>query len=150
LIVVADPPAAPAPAAPAGRRRWRYAAAGTLVIAAGLTSRSDWLSLPPFFAKYGGDALWALLVFLGLAFVLARAPLRTVAILAIVFCWGIECSQLYQADWIFSLRRTLFGRLVLGSTFNPPDLLAYLAGIAVGIQAETRWLGPSANPRRPR
>jgi hypothetical protein len=146
-MVVPDSPVTPA-TAPAGRRRWRYAAAGALVIAAGLASRSDWLSLPPFFAKYGGDALWALLVFLGVAFGLAHARIATVAILAIVFCWGIECSQLYQADWIVSLRRTLFGRLVLGSTFNPPDLLAYLVGIAAGIQAEIRWLGPAANLRR--
>lgn len=146
-MVVPDSPVTPATAV-AGRRRWRYAAAGALVIAAGLASRSDWLSLPPFFAKYGGDALWALLVFLGVAFGLAHARIGTVAILAIVFCWGIECSQLYQADWIVSLRRTLFGRLVLGSTFNPPDLLAYLVGIAVGIQAEIRWLGPAAHLRR--
>src|SRR5689334_7296416 len=43
------------------RRRWLYALFGSAVMALGLLSRSEFLSLTPFLAKYAGDALWALL-----------------------------------------------------------------------------------------
>lgn len=56
--------------------------------------------------------------------------------MALVFSWSIEFLQLYHAPWIDSIRSTLMGRLVLGSTFNSPDLIAYLVGIAIGVSVE--------------
>jgi len=47
------------------RHRGLYALWVAAVIGAGLSSRSEWLALPPFVAKYAGDALWALMIFLG-------------------------------------------------------------------------------------
>ena len=47
-------------------------------------------------------------------------------------CLGIsvlvEVSQLYQADWINGIRRTLVGALVLGNSFVWSDLLCYMSG----------------------
>src|SRR5688572_12269197 len=118
--------------APVQRKRLAYASAAALVIGAGLLWRSGLVSLPAFLFKYGGDALWALVVFLGLGFVFPRSSILRISLAAIVFAWSIEFLQLYQANWIETLRATLFGRLVLGATFNSPDLVAYVVGVAVG------------------
>ena len=42
--------------------------------------------------------------------------------------------------WIDGIRSTRLGRVVLGSTFNSPDLLAYVIGIALGALAERLYL----------
>jgi hypothetical protein len=60
-----------------------------------------------------------------------------VALLALTFSSAVEFSQLYNAPWIDALRATLPGRLVLGSTFNWPDLPAYALG--VGHAAWLEW-----------
>ena len=120
------------------RSRAIYALAALLVIGTGLLWRSGWLPLPSALAKYGGDALWALMVFLGLGFALPRSSTTHVALIAVGFAWSVEFLQLYHAPWIDGIRATLLGRLVLGSTFNSPDLLAYVIGIGLGAFAE--WI----------
>lgn len=118
------------------RSRPLYAVLIVLVISAGLLWRSSFMPLPSFLAKYGGDALWALLVFVGLGFVFNRASTLRLALGALGFSWAVEFSQLYHASWIDEIRSTLPGRLILGSTFNWPDLPAYALGIAMGAVAE--------------
>jgi hypothetical protein len=120
------------------RRRSRlvYACFGLAVMALGLLSRSDWVRLPPFLAEYAGDALWALLVFLGLAFLLPTRSTALVAGLAILFACAIELSQLYHAPWIDAIRRHRLAALVLGDTFVWADLAAYAVGIGTGAAAE--------------
>ena len=56
--------------------------------------------------------------------------------MAICFAWAVEFMQLYHAHWIDGIRATRLGRVVLGTTFNSPDLLAYAVGIAVGALVE--------------
>lgn len=107
-----------------------------LVLGAGLLWRSRYLPLSPFLSKYGGDALWALAVFLGAGLCFRYATTWRITLIALGFAWGIEFSQIYHAPWLDQLRSSLPGRLVLGSTFNVPDLLAYVLGIAVGAAAE--------------
>ncbi len=101
-----------------------------LVMMSGLSWRSG--GLPPFVSKYGGDLLWALLVFCAFAFIFPRAATLHLTLLALGFAWAIEFSQLYHADWIDQIRATRIGALTLGSVFNWPDLLAYAIGVAVG------------------
>jgi hypothetical protein len=119
----------------------RYAAVGTAVVAAGLFWRSGFIPLPPSLSNYGGDALWALMVFVGFGFLFPRASTLLAALLALAFAWSVEFSQLYTAPWIDAVRATLPGRLVLGNTFNWGDLVAYAVGIALGAVAEWRWRG---------
>lgn len=126
---------------PSSRNRAVYAALAVAVVAAGLLWRSGFIPLPPDLSNYGGDALWALMVFAGCGFLFPRASTLTLALLALTFAWGIEFSQLYHAPWIDAVRATLPGRLVLGSTFNWPDLPAYALGVGIGAWAEWRWRG---------
>ncbi len=121
---------------PLPRRRPWYAILIALVVTAGVLWRSPLLPLPWFAAKYGGDALWALMVFFGFGFLLPRASTRQLAVGSLCFAWAVEFSQLYHAPWIDMIRSTLAGRLVLGATFNWPDLPAYAVGIAVGVLVE--------------
>ncbi len=116
--------------------RFKYVIGMAAVIAAGLWWRSAANPAGPFLHKYGGDALWALLVFLGFRCVLIRAALLRVTLVSLAFCSAVEFSQLYHAPWIDSIRATRLGALALGSTFNAPDLLAYTLGIALGSGLE--------------
>lgn len=118
------------------RNRLLYAVTLMLVLGTGLLWRSHYLPLSPFFSKYGGDVLWALAVFLAAGLCFPRASTLRIMLLALGFAWGIEFSQLYHAPWIDQLRSSLLGRLILGSTFNAPDLLAYVIGIVLGAVAE--------------
>ena len=121
------------------RMRSRLLYALLAVVAAGLLWRCGVIPLPQWLSNNGGDALWALMVFVGFGFLFPKASTLTVALLALTFAWGVEFSQLYHAPWIDAIRATLPGKLVLGNTFNWPDLLAYALGIALGALVEWRW-----------
>ncbi len=129
------------PARNRARIRIVYALMAVAVIAVGLLWRSGLIPLPQWLSNNGGDALWALMVFVGIGFLIPRASTLVVALLALTFSWGVEFSQLYHAPWIDAVRATLPGRLVLGTTFNWPDLPAYALGIALGAWVERRWRG---------
>ncbi len=102
-------------------------------MALGLVWRSPRLHLPHFVAKYGADSLWALLVFLGIRFLVPRPNIWRAAAAATAFSFAIEFSQLYHAPWIDAIRRTTPGRLILGDVFNWPDFGSYVVGIACGV-----------------
>ena len=119
------------------RSRPIYCVAILAVIALGLLSRRFPQFLPAALGKYPGDALWALMVFLGFGCVFRHAPTIVVALAALAFSFAIEFSQLYHAPWIDAVRATLPGRLVLGSGFAWMDLVAYAVGIWVGVICET-------------
>jgi hypothetical protein len=134
---------------PIERHRPIYALLAALVIGTGLLWRSDLLPLSSFLSKYGGDALWALVVFLGFGFVFPQSSTLRVGLMALCFAWAIEFSQLYHAPWIDAIRSTRLGGLVLGSSFNVPDLFAYAAGITVGVLAEWAYFArKNANPHQ--
>ena len=62
-------------------------------------------------------------------FLIKHKPIQ-IAILSLIICYGIEFFQLYQADWIIAIRKTLLGRYVLGQGFLWTDLAAYTFGVA--------------------
>jgi hypothetical protein len=121
--------------APKRNRLW-YGFCIVLVVTGGLLWRHPWFSLPAAVSKYGGDALWSLFVFLGFGFLLPRSSTRRTAILAILFSFAVETSQLWHAPWIDAVRETRLGALALGSVFHWPDFVAYILGIAIGATAE--------------
>ncbi|ENQ3080644.1 DUF2809 domain-containing protein [Bacillus cereus] len=118
------------------RNRFLYAIITIIVIILGLTSRKLAHVLPHILNTYLGDALWALMIFIGFGFIFNRVQTKVLALLAISFCYIIEFSQLYHASWIDHIRETTLGGLILGYGFLWSDLLAYTIGIGVGVIGE--------------
>ncbi|MFG2988232.1 DUF2809 domain-containing protein [Streptomyces sp. NPDC048257] len=129
-----DSAAAPDPV----RTRLVAAGAAALTVGAGLGLRAV---AAGSLGKYGGDALYTVLL---LALVVLAAPRMTplrAAGIALAASWGIEFLQLSAVPAELS-RHSAVARLVLGSTFNAPDLFWYVAGAAAG------WLVHTALSRR--
>lgn len=118
------------------RNRFLYAIITIIVMIFGLTSRKIAHMLPHILNTYLGDALWALMIFIGFGFIFNRVQTKVLALLAISFCYIIEFSQLYHATWIDQIRETTLGGLILGYGFLWSDLLAYTIGIGVGVIGE--------------
>lgn len=106
------------------------------VIVLGLASRHVYGLFPHALGKYPGDALWALMIFLGLGYLMPSNSIIGNALYAIVISFAVEFSQIYQEPWINAIRNTVLGHLVLGSRFGWLDLLAYTAGVSIGMIAE--------------
>jgi len=101
------------------------------VIGLGLASRTYDGLFPNALGKYPGDALWTVAAYLGWKLVFpAMAPWK-LGLMALGQSVGVEFLQLYHAPWLDGIRRNHFGHLLLGSTFNPMDLVAYSVGAAV-------------------
>ncbi|MEW1638114.1 DUF2809 domain-containing protein [Streptomyces sp. NPDC093801] len=128
-------PAAPdrAPARP-DRTRAAAVAAAVLTVGAGLGLRAVTAG---DVAKYGGDALYTVLLLALVVVVAPRLSPARAAAIALVVSWAVEFLQLGPVPAELSRRSTL-ARLVLGSTFNAPDLAWYAVGAAAG------WLVHSA------
>jgi hypothetical protein len=118
------------------RNRLLYGLMLMIVIVLGLLSREMDSIIPDFLNTYLGDGLWALMIFIGIGLVFGNMETKEVALAAISFCYLVELSQLYHADWIDNIRRTTMGALILGYGFLWTDLLAYAIGIGVGIAIE--------------
>ncbi|MFJ9951736.1 DUF2809 domain-containing protein [Kitasatospora sp. NPDC091207] len=87
-------------------------------------------------AKYAGDAAYTVLLY---ALVLLVAPrLRPVAaaVVAAGLSWAVELFQLTGVPEDLG-RRGAVARLVLGSTFNAPDLGWYLVGAGAAALLHT-------------
>ncbi|MGU3371283.1 ribosomal maturation YjgA family protein [Bacillus mycoides] len=118
------------------RNRLLYAVFTIVVIMLGLSSRKFAFALPDLLNDYLGDALWALMIFVGFGFLFPKIETNKLAFISLIFCYGIEISQLYHAEWIDSIRATTLGGLVLGYGFLWSDLVAYTIGVGVGILGE--------------
>lgn len=108
--------------------RLLLAAAGAAVTVAGLvvaTTGSGPLADP------AGDALYAVLVYLVLAFCAPRARRGVLAASAFGLCALIELAQLTGVPATL-VERWDPVRYLLGTTFNAVDLLAYAVGAVVG------------------
>ncbi|MEU9366775.1 DUF2809 domain-containing protein [Streptomyces avermitilis] len=82
-------------------------------------------------AKYGADALYTVLLVALVVLVAPRVTPLTAAACALAASWGVEFLQLSEVPAELS-QRSAVARLVLGSTFNPPDLFWYAVGAAAG------------------
>ncbi|MBU3144205.1 DUF2809 domain-containing protein [Clostridium sp. CF012] len=121
------------------RNRLLYAVMIIIVIILGLGSRKLTDVLPAFLNIYLGDALWALMIFIGVSFIFREMETKIISLIGISFCYLIELSQLYHSNWIDNIRRTTLGGLVLGYVFSWSDLLGYAIGTLVGVIIEILW-----------
>jgi hypothetical protein len=118
------------------RSRWLYVALCVLTIAAGLSTRLFRDTGAAEWAANAGDALWAVLVYLGLAVLFPAARSWVLLVVASLIATGVEVSQLYHAPWIDELRRTTLGGLALGWGFAWGDLICYYVGAGCCLLAE--------------
>lgn len=115
-------------------------------MAAGLSVRTV---LGGDLAKYAGDALYALLIFWLVLVVAPRTRGWVAAAVALGFSVAVELFQLTGVPAELGAHSTL-ARLVLGTTFNAPDLPFYAVGAALGwaLYLAVRSTG-TARRRRP-
>jgi hypothetical protein len=116
------------------RRRWCVAACLATTIAAGLASRA-W-PLPGLFAEYTGDALYAVAVFFGWAWLFPAARGTRLAAAAFLIAALVESAQSLRWPWLVELRATRLGSLVLGQGFQWADFVAYAVGAAVAFAGD--------------
>ncbi|WP_406007748.1 DUF2809 domain-containing protein [Streptomyces sp. NBC_00637] len=95
-------------------------------------------------AKYGGDALYTVMLLTLVVLAAPRVTPPTAAALALAASWAVEFLQLSPVPAELS-ERSSFARLLLGSTFNPPDLIWYVVGAAAGCLVHT-WLRSTPPP----
>ncbi|WP_222871144.1 DUF2809 domain-containing protein [Nonomuraea sp. PA05] len=98
-----------------------------VIVACGLGVRALWDGA---FSKYAGDALYTALIYALLVLALPRIRPWVAAAVSAGLSWAIEFAQLGEIPEPL--------RPVLGSTFNPPDLLWYAVGAAVCWPAHHR------------
>jgi len=115
------------------RTRLAAAAAAVITVGAGLGVRAV---AEGSVAKYGGDALYTVLLVTLVVLAAPRVTPLVAAGSALAASWVIEFLQLSDVPAELA-QRSLVARLVLGSTFNPPDLLWYAVGAAVGWLVHT-------------
>ncbi|MFI8304466.1 DUF2809 domain-containing protein [Streptomyces sp. NPDC085927] len=113
-----------------GTNRIRLLAAGAApaIVGAGLGLRAV---AAGDVAKYGGDALYTLLIVALVVLVAPRVTAWKAGALALAVSWGVEFFQLSGLPAELSGHSTA-ARLILGSTFNAPDLFWYAVGALAG------------------
>ena len=112
-----------------------------VVIGLGLASRTYDGLFPNAFGKYPGDALWTVAAYLGWKLVVPAMVPWKLGLMALGQSFGVEFLQLYHTPWLDGIRGNHFGHLLLGSTFNPMDLVAYSVG-ATAVFLIDRFLVP--------
>jgi hypothetical protein len=120
-------------------KRSLYILAIGITIALGLASRrysapDSWVHI------YLGDVLWTTLFYWCFRFVFLRKTLIFSLMIAIVWSFAIEFSQLYHTNWIDTIRQTTLGGLLLGFGFLWSDLVAYVVGAFVGFGLDTYFV----------
>ena len=116
----------------------------------GLSSRRYASLLPAFFARYSGDTLYAVMIFIGVAFLFPRWRSVRVAVVSLLFCYAIEVSQLYHAPWMDDIRHSMLGGLIFGFGFLWSDLLCYTVGVTFSLLSELAFDKMSAGRRAAR
>jgi len=114
------------------KKRITYFTLALVTLMLGLATRSGHSALPELIVLYGGDTLWAMLVYWLGRFIRPSFPLVWTAAIALGFSFFIESLQLYHAPWIDAIRQTRLGGLVLGFGFLISDLICYSVGVIFG------------------
>ncbi len=114
-----------------------YLALCVATVVLGLATRWYPSAFPDIIARYGGDALWAAMIFWLVAILRPATSTVALATYALGVSWAVECSQLYHAPWIDAVRATRLGGLVLGYGFLWSDLVSYGAGVVVAAILDT-------------
>jgi len=110
-------------------RRVRYFVLAIGTICVGLIVHFTGSFLPPAFRDVLGDALWAMMIVWWMGVAAPRLPLRTRALVSFAICVAVEFSQRYHTQSLDAFRRTVIGQLILGTGYDPRDLVSYAVGV---------------------
>lgn len=121
------------------RTRAAFAALAVATIAVGLAVHLRGDALGPVARDVLGDALWAAMMAWGMGALLPRRPIAARGALALAICWAVEGSQRVHTPTLDAVRATRGGHLVLGSGWDPRDLVAYAGGVLVAVALEAAW-----------
>jgi hypothetical protein len=80
-----------------------------------------------------GDILNATFWLFLLLLIWPKASLWKAGAVVFLYCTAVEFSQLLHTPWLDAARRTLPGRLILGSEFDGADIGCYAVGTALGM-----------------
>ena len=124
----------------ASYRRIIYFLLIILLIIFGLSSRRFTDYLPQFISLHFGDTCWTATLYFFLRFIFIRKSLTIIFIASLFISFLVEISQLYQAEWINTIRATTLGALVLGSGFLWIDFVRYTVGAIIAFVVDKFWI----------
>ena len=110
---------------------------------AGLAIRFAHLGLPASIVKYGGSALWAMMIYWIASSILPSWRAEHVALLGGGIATSVEFFKLYHAPVLEAFRHTIAGVLILGRVFSFKDIAVYWIAIATaaGLDRSVRhWM----------
>ena len=119
------------------RRRAAFLALACATIVVGLVVHLHGTALGPVMRDVAGDALWAMMIAWWIGAFAPRTRLAVRSTAAYLVCAAVEFSQLYHTPMLDAVRATTMGHLVLGSGFDPRDLVAYGVGVALAALFES-------------
>ena len=114
-------------------------------MAFGLASRKFDHHFPHILSDHAGDVLWTIAVYITLAWLFPRASLWRLGGAALAISFVVELSQLSDMAWLVNLRKTLPGRLLLGSGFVWIDLVRYTIGATLAVGVDSIWSSRKAS-----
>ena len=129
------------------RRRAVFVALACATIAVGLAVHLRGTVFGPVMRDVAGDALWAMMMTWWIGALAPRTRLAVRSTAAYLICAAVEFSQLYHTPMLDAVRATAMGHLVLGSGFDPRDLVAYGLGVVLAALFESAAV--TARRRRP-
>ena len=117
------------------RRNWhiplQLVSVATVSVIAGFWLRFD-APVSPYVRDAAGGITYVLVFILAFAAVIPKASSHAIAVYVLVVTCALEFLQLWHPIWLEACRRTLVGRLLLGTTFDWTDFPSYLIGAALG------------------
>lgn len=109
-----------------------------LTVAAGLLIRFALPGLPPFIVKYGGSALWALMVYWIVSTLSPSWSVQKSWLVAGILATCVEFFKLVHTPALDAFRVTLPGILLFGRFFSLWDIVAYWWAMFIGMWLDIR------------
>lgn len=119
------------------RWNWKYAIITALIL--GVEILIALFVRDKFIRPFVGDLLVVVLLYYGFRTIL-EASAKKVAIGVLIFAFTVELLQYFQLAELLGLQDNKFAVIILGSTFDWLDLLAYLLGVTIAYAIDVRRL----------
>ena len=126
------------------QRRFILLAVLALLVVGGYWLRFN-APIGPEWRDYSGGVAYVVFWILAYTFLKPTAPALPVSLIVLFLTCCLEFLQQWHPPWLEAIRRTLPGRLVLGTTFSWSDFPPYFVGAFIGFAA-MRVLGLRQKP----